>query len=435
MYGVEVEIQALLNEREQLVDKAKALDKAAVNGKRHFTAAEDWEWEKVTRRTGEIEREIDAKRHEAWGGTPQSVALDVGGSPSRAVSKLRPGEVRTLAKNERFADVVDHNLPDGIQPHELNIGRFVSGLVTGNWRGREAEQRALSVGSDTAGGTLVPSFLSAEVIDLARNKARVFQAGAQTIPMESSELVLAKVTSDGSTAWKAESVEATASDMVFGKVTLRAKSLVGFLKASVELFEDAPNVDALVNDSLSATLALELDRVALFGTGASAEPGPGLRDHSDVNEISMGANGLALPDYNTLIQGIEDVLDANGPSEGLAAIYAPRTWSAYAQLKDGNSNYLALPTAVESLQRLVTNQVGVAETQGSATDASSIFVGNFAELLVGVRTNLTIEVTRVGGASDSGAFSSMQVWVRAYLRADIAFGHADQFCRIIGIIP
>jgi hypothetical protein len=43
------------------------------------------------------------------------------------------------------------------------------------------------------GGHLVPTALSSRVIDLARNQARVFQAGAITVPMGAQTLKLAKV--------------------------------------------------------------------------------------------------------------------------------------------------------------------------------------------------------------------------------------------------
>ena len=42
------------------------------------------------------------------------------------------------------------------------------GLATGYWDGAEAERRAMSEGTATAGGHLVPTPLAARVIDKAR---------------------------------------------------------------------------------------------------------------------------------------------------------------------------------------------------------------------------------------------------------------------------
>jgi hypothetical protein len=66
----------------------------------------------------------------------------------------------------------------------------------------------------------VPAPLSARVIDLARNRTVVFRAGAQTVPMTSQTLALARLTSEGSPAWKSENATITAADMVFDRVAL-----------------------------------------------------------------------------------------------------------------------------------------------------------------------------------------------------------------------
>lgn len=62
----------------------------------------------------------------------------------------------------------------------FGLGRAVQGLVTGDWRGAEVERRALSEGSNAAGGYLIPSPLATSVIDRIRNEARVIEAGAMT---------------------------------------------------------------------------------------------------------------------------------------------------------------------------------------------------------------------------------------------------------------
>src|SRR5215216_6405701 len=65
-----------------------------------------------------------------------------------------------------------------------SFSRYLKGLATGDWSGAEHE-RAMSEGTLTAGGHLVPTPLSARVIDLARAQTRVLQAGGQTVPMTS----------------------------------------------------------------------------------------------------------------------------------------------------------------------------------------------------------------------------------------------------------
>lgn len=169
-------------------------------------------------------------------------------------------EIRVLRNNENLETTVRHNLPDGIKARELSLGRLLRGIVLGDWKGSEAERRTLAIGDSTLGGYLVPSPISARVIDLARNQARVLQAGALTVPLEANTLTLARVTGDPTASWKAENAPGTFSDMAFGKIELVAKSLLALIKTSVEIFEDAANLSQVVE-------AVSLRRWRLSSTG------------------------------------------------------------------------------------------------------------------------------------------------------------------------
>jgi HK97 family phage major capsid protein len=286
----------------------------------------------------------------------------------------------------------------------------------------------MDTSSDSA---LVPTPLSAQVIDLARNQSRIFQAGARIVPMSSKTLDIARVTGDPSAEWKAENDTFSASDVNVDSVTLTAKTLIAGTKSSVELMEDSPNGADVVMNSLAEKLALELDRVALVGSGSGSEP-EGLFNNSNVNEVSMGTNGSIIDDFTELSQAYQKVLEANGTPT--AAIYAPRTWGQIDRLTDSESNPLKWPRSWESLQHLITNQVPVNQTQGTETDGSSVFIGDFSQMLIGIRTNLRIEVSRFASDSTNSAWEDLQVWIRAYMRADVQLAHPDHFSRVVGLI-
>jgi HK97 family phage major capsid protein len=92
----------------------------------------------------------------------------------------------------------------------VSFSRYLKGLATGDWAGADHE-RALSEGTLTAGGHLVPTPLSARVIDLARNQSQVLQAGGTTVPMTSQTLKLARLTGEGTPGWKSEGSAITAT--------------------------------------------------------------------------------------------------------------------------------------------------------------------------------------------------------------------------------
>lgn len=350
------------------------------------------------------------------------------------IINLQTGEeVRMLRREERLADHVRYNLPAGIQASELSLGRFVRGLVTGNWKGSEAEKRTMAEGLDVSGGYLVPTPLALNVIDLARNKAVCFLAGATTIPMDSKTLDVGVVESDPVAYWRAENVAITASDMTFARKQFQAHTLGVLVKSSIELFEDANNIDSLISNAISSAIALELDRVILRGLGAAEEP-CGIRNWTGIQTIDLGTNGDVVR-YDDFSEAWQKVQEENGPSEGLSVIYSPREAGEVDRYKDGEGLPLKPPASWEKMRKFVTNQIPIDLTKGTSNNASEAYVGHFPDCWVGMRTQVFLEASRTAADSSSSAFSQMQVWLRAYLRADVVLARPGWFVLIDGIIP
>lgn len=341
--------------------------------------------------------------------------------------ELKPGEVRALSLEQRMKDFAEPFVYEG-EERQLSIGKYVRGLVTGNWEGAAAERRAMSEGVLSDGGYLVPTELSSSVIDLARNKARVMQAGARTIPMSSNNITFAKVLTAPTANWKKENDPIPESGMTFGAVTLNAKTLTSMSRMSVELLEDAINLDNIVADAIAQGLALELDRVGLFGKGIDPEP-LGLYGTTGIQKIDMGANGGELKNYDPFSLAVEQIENVNGTANAL--LWSPRTAGTVDRFKDGMMQPLAAPESFRNLTKLPTNQIPNDMTKGTANNASCVVVGAWNNMFVGMRRNIVLEVSRTA----AGAFEKLQVVIRAYLRADIVVAKPEQFVIIDGIIP
>ena len=158
----------------------------------------------------------------------------------------------------------------------------------------------------------------------------------------------------------------------------------------------------------------------------------------NVNEIDLGTDGTYLTNFDYFSQAYREILENNG--EPNAAIFAPRTWYTLDTLKDTTNQPLVAPMSFQNIQKLITNQIPIDITKGGSDDASLAFLGDFTKMLIGIRTSLKLEVTRVGshsdgsGSWDSSAWEQLQVWVRAYLRADIQLAQPAHFSVINGII-
>jgi HK97 family phage major capsid protein len=188
------------------------------------------------------------------------------------------------------------------------------------------------------------------------------------------------------------------------------------IKLSVELSEDSVNIDEMIERELAGQLALELDRAALLGSGSAPEP-RGIVNQSGVGTTDFG--GVAPTDYDFLIDAIGRVWALN--HEPNARLYNASLATAIAKFKSSaDSQPLRVPDVVAAVPAFRTNQIPNA---GTSPDDTTLIVGDFRELMIGLRTSFRLESTRVAG----DAFGKLQIWVRAYLRADVQLAHPEAF--------
>ncbi|WP_072802972.1 phage major capsid protein [Rhodococcoides yunnanense] len=341
------------------------------------------------------------------------------GTEDRAAAANPLKGALTLTRGQSLADYNRANGYTDANAPAPSFDKYVRGLVTGDWKDATLE-RALSEGSSTAGGHLVPLPVAAGVIELARNQSRVIEAGATTVPMTSNSLKIPRVTGDPGPAWRAENGPVVTNDLSFDAVTLTAKSLSRLIILSRELFYDT-EVSDIIAQAFAASFASELDRAALRGTGTAPEP-RGILNTSGVTVTNHGTNGTAV--------GYDFLLDAAGTVAAYnytpnAHIVAPRSVTALSKAKDDQHNYLTPPAGL--LPILPTNQVPTNLTVGTSNLASEVYTGQWNALAIGIRQNFEIEFLREKYA-DNG-----QVAFVAHLRADVAVLQPKAFAVDLGI--
>lgn len=305
------------------------------------------------------------------------------------------------------------------------FGDAVRAMVTG--ARTDSEKRALAEGTDSAGGYTVPIRLATEFIDRLRAQSAAIRAGARTVPMDSQTLSIARLDTDPTVTWRAENALIGDSDPTFSALTLEAKALAGIVKVSRELLADSVNVGEMLTNAFAQAMALEMDRVALWGDGTDDSP-VGVAGTSGINEVSMGTNGAALSNYDKLIDAVYE-MKLDNAADPTAMIMHPRTEVALAKFKSGDGNPIIVPEMIARIPRLATTAASIAETQGTATNASSILFGDFRHLFIGMREEVRITILRERYA-DYG-----QVGFLCWMRADVALAHKASFSRLKGIIP
>lgn len=315
-------------------------------------------------------------------------------------------EVRVLKPSERFADHYRSAEP-------LSLGRAVRALIVGDWKGAEAEQRALSTTANPTAGILVPNPLAAGVIDLARNKSVLARAGARTVDMTASTLTIARVATDPTMEVKAENAAFTGSDPAFDAIELTAYTIGCVVKMSRELAADAPNSVALIEQVLAAKLAERIDYYGLRGTG-SAQP-LGLLNMSGLNDEAV--SGAVT--WDNVLDGVS-LIEADNHMPN-ALIISPTRMNNLRQLKVNSetNHYAAPPATATTLTTLVTSNM---------PDTTAV-VGDFTQFLIGLRQGATLEVSTDAGA----AFENHQVFVKVTWRGTFAVERKEAFALLSSI--
>ena len=309
----------------------------------------------------------------------------------------------------------------------ISFGQIARAILTGPKN--DIEQRALSEGTPSAGGYTVPAIVSAQIVDRLRPKSHVLSLGANMVMLESGgkELSMAKLTGGLSVEWLAENAASTAADPTFGQVKWAFKTLRALVVCSRELLEDSLNIEKAIEYEVVKGFAAELDRVSLIGTGTGAQP-KGIDSFTNVNSQSMGVNGAAITNFENIIDAIKLLHDDNA-EEPTGAIMAPRTYAAYSKLKDTANQPMKRPFTIETLSFRNTSKIGIADTQGTSSIASKIFLGDFTQLFWGVRTGIQIIPLNQRYAENN------QIGFLAVMRADLQPYNEESFAKIIGVIP
>lgn len=414
-----------LDQLEDLLNAAEAAAASAARSGRPLTARES---EMISRADAHLRQNLDGA---GWL-ERRLTSPNTNSSPSKTRPAASQGPIVGTWRDAKTGESIKlyskaDSIAADIAPRQSqdgpSWGDYIVARVTGNTRLlREWSIRNdMAIGTDGAGAEMVPTPLSAEFIDLARAKSVVAQTSARTIRMPADTLDIARATSDPTAAFKSENAAATASDVGTERVTIKAGTVVALVPLSVELFEDAPNAGEVVQNAATQAVATLFDRAALIGSGTAPE----IKGLVSQTGISAQANDAVIANFDPFSTAVQTVWTANGTPD--TVILHPREMGRIDRLKDTTNQPLRAPQSFQDLQRLVSTQLRV--DLGTGNDESEAIVGDFTQFLIGMRTNMKVEISREAG----DAFKNLQVLVRVYLRAGIALAHPAHFVHITGL--
>lgn len=329
-------------------------------------------------------------------------------------------QVPVLRHAERLSALAGSNA-DGFP----SVGRLLRGITLGG-RADDAnelaeERKALGIAVDPSGGYTVAGMLASEWIDLLRANMVLSKAGARTLPMETGEVSIAKVTGDPEVYWHQENGVITASEPTFGSANLKAKTVVCLVRLSLELSQDSANIEQMLERTIINAMAGAIDSAGLVGVTTDAAAAPaGIMNLDGRNTVtSIGAP----TSWDFLVDGLYELMADNVQKEDVGALIAhPAVWKKMTKLKTGITNDntpLAMPAEVAALPKLWTTAAPL-----EAGTASGI-IADWRDLIFGVRQSINVRVL-----SETFMGSNLQLAVLAYARVDFAGVRPQSFCTL-----
>lgn len=333
------------------------------------------------------------------------------------------------------------------RPENVRLGALLAGLMHhADVKGRlnEDERKALNLLIDPSGGLLVPTQIGRLFIDAVRPKTQVLNAGALTYPMEGRNVLLPGWDTPPKAGWRGDTGTFADAGGTFRDVNLNARDIGCYLDIPNTLFEDkGANIEpisALIEDQLSKAIAQGIDLAALLSQDALTAGGTqvptGLAkvaadtsvtpNYGIAAATSSGTNG-GTPNYDWYIDAAAAVAGQNFSASG--HISAPRTFASLGKAKDSQLRYLQKPEYLSGVTDYQTNQIGTTYKKGSSTDTALSFVGDFSQMVIGLRGEMGI--LRDPYTQGTGRITRLIV----FARADVAVLNKGAFQIIDGVRP
>jgi HK97 family phage major capsid protein len=351
--------------------------------------------------------------------------------------------------------------PDTTTTYGTNmIPHVVRGLSHGDWGGKgeykslrsqlrysEGAERYKTLIDETGssgGHYLIPETWSNELIPLLYAKEELFQLPLGRKTVQGGTVNLPKITGGATAYMVAAATAITESAITAGKDTL-APMQMGILSAvDNRLVRGAdPSIEQTVKQDMMSVASAKLVTQILAGTGAGNFTG--LETTSGIQEVSMGDNGAkftAATNIDNLMRLPRLIEMAHGTFEGW--LMNSRSKWDLRETKDAVGNYILTtpnnagdPPLLIGYPYKISNNISNTQTQGNKSDCTSIYGGQWSEVIVYVWADIAFMASKEGTYVTSGTtYSAVQLDMtlfRMIMEANCYFRQPTTIGRIKGV--
>ena len=423
-------VHELRSERATINDQVQAL--ASIEAESgQLTAEQQAEFSALQAKfndlTAQIERAESAERMAAAAAAPVESHVKASGTvPARPREPEKPGA--GMAKMVIALAAAQGNRQEAARiAMDRGYGEHIA-----------ASLNTLSAG---AGGVLVPTNLSSEVIELLRPKSVVRRLGARSLPLNNGNVTIPRLKGGAVVGYIGSDSDIPVTEQEFDDLKLSAKKLTALVPISNDLLATSsasPNVDAIVVGDLTAAIALREDKAFIRDDGQSNNP-KGLRYWAPVANVYPAAQAApTIAQVSTELNKLVLVLEAADANMSAAGwVMAPRTKRFLQALRDGNGNKVYPELDMGMLMGYpvgVTTQVPVNLTVGTGStataDGSEIYFADFGDCFIGEEEQLVIDYSKEATYKDGSgtvisAFQRDQTLIRVIAKHDFGPRHVE----------
>ena len=301
---------------------------------------------------------------------------------------------------------------------------------------------AKAMGSNVpgAGGFLVPTEFSDDVIELLRASAVVRGLGPTVIPMATGTIKVPRITSGANASYIGENTNVTKSELETGQITLTFKKLAALVPISNDLIRYAsPAADTLVRDDMIRALSAREDLAFIRDDGLNGKP-LGIKNwiHADNKFTANTTVNLVnvTTDLGTAMQNLMDAeINLIVQQGGTGAIdvrpgwlFNPRAWKYLTTVQTGLGTHAfrdeMLRGTLWGYPFRVTTQV----------ENTTVYFGAFAHAVIGEALGMTVDASQDAAYHDGNnvvaAYSQDQTVIRVIAEHDFALRHDKAFSLI-----
>lgn len=306
-------------------------------------------------------------------------------------------------------------------------------------------QMALSVVTPGAGGVLIPTNFSSEVIESMRPKAVVRSMGARSLPLNNGNLTQPRITGNTVVTYIGSDDDIALTGMTFADTKLSAKKAAALVPISNDLIRMAgvnPRVDELVSSDVTTSMALSQDLHFIRSDGGAGLLPKGMRYWALPQNLrpAPASTGLTLEKIDLFLGGMMlRVETADVDMKQCGWLMHPRVIRWLQSLRDGNGNKAYPEIEIGKLKGYpfgLSNQIPT--NLGADGDETEIYFVNFADLMIGEEMDLVIDLSKEATYKDGSgnivsAFQRDQTLIRVIAKHDFGPRHVESIVVAIGV--